>query len=411
VNRLGYILLATFVVLIAVVSWLYWPKLSPTTGPLRLTPVAFSGLPDWSTSDARGALAAFHRSCRALIALPATHAMGGAGYAGTVGDWQGVCSAAPTGQVSQDAARNFFESWFAPVAIGAGDAGDGLFTGYYEPELRASRFKSAIYKTPIYGLPDNLVSVDLGRFRSSLRGEHVAGRIEGQTLVPYETREEIDASGLSRASILLYGDDPVAVFFLQIQGSGRVRLPDGIYLRLAFAGTNGQPYTAIGRVLIQEGALDRQNVSLQSIRAWLLAHPEDEKRILEADKSFVFFREAPLGDPSLGSTGSEGVALTPGASLAVDPQLHALGAPYFVSASSPDVDATKPDHALSRLFIAQDTGGAIKGAVRGDIYWGFGKDAEEIAGRMKSPGRLFVLLPKKLAAALAPHTDFPGASQ
>jgi membrane-bound lytic murein transglycosylase A len=337
--------------------------------------------------------------------------MGGAGYAGTVGDWQGACSAAPSGAISRDAARRFFESWFAPAAIAAGDASSGLFTGYYEPQIHASRIRSAIYKTPIYGLPDDLVSVDLGLFRPDLPGEHIAGRLEGQKLIPYQTRAEIDADGLSRAPILLYGDDPVAVLFLQIQGSGRARLSNGGYLRLGFAGTNGRPYTAIGRVLIQEGALNKENVSLQSIRAWLLAHPEDEKRILEADKSFVFFREAPIGDPSLGSIGSEGVALAPGASLAVDPSRHALGAPYFVSSSSPDVDAKKPDHPLNRLFIAQDTGGAIKGAVRGDVYWGFGKNAEEIAGRMKAPGRLFVLLPKKLAAALAPHTDYPGAPQ
>jgi membrane-bound lytic murein transglycosylase A len=174
---------------------------------------------------------------------------------------------------------------------------------------------------------------------------------------------------------------------------------------------NGRAYTPIGRTLIAQGALDRQSVSLQSIRAWLLAHPDQARAVMESDDSFVFFQEAPLGDPSLGSPGNEGVPLTPGASLAVDPYLHAMGAPFFVAATSPDPDAAKPDHPLDRLLVAQDTGGAIKGPERGDVFWGFGPSAEAIAGRMKSHGQLFVLLPKHLAAALAPYKDYPGASQ
>jgi membrane-bound lytic murein transglycosylase A len=211
--------------------------------------------------------------------------------------------------------------------------------------------------------------------------------------------------------VLLYADDSIAVFFLHIQGSGRVRLPDGSYLRLAFAGVNGRAYTPIGRTLIAQGALDRQSVSLQTIRAWLLAHPDQARGVMESDGSFVFFQETPLGDPALGSPGSEGAELTPKASLAVDPHLHALGAPYFVAATSPDPDSAKPDSTLDRLLIAQDMGGAIKGPVRGDVFWGFGPSAEAIAGRMKSPGRLFVLLPKRLASALAPYKDYPGATQ
>ena len=165
------------------------------------------------------------------------------------------------------AARNFFETWFAPVAIGAGSDAQGLFTGYYEPELRASRAKTGIYRTPIYGLPDDLVSVDLGFFKSALHDEHISGRLDGHRLVPYATRADIDADGLAHAPVLLYADDPIAVFFLHIQGSGRVRLPDGSFQRLAFAGVNGRAYTPIGRTLIARGALDRQSVSLQSIRA------------------------------------------------------------------------------------------------------------------------------------------------
>lgn len=286
-----------------------------------------------------------------------------------------------------------------------------MFTGYYEPELHASRVKSNAYRTPIYGLPDDLVSVDLGLFKSALHDERITGRVDGHRLAPYATRAEIDAHGLAHAPVLLYADDPIAVFFLHIQGSGRVRLPDGPFLRLAFAGVNGRAYTPIGRTLIAQGALDRKDVSLQSIRTWLLAHPHAARAVMESDDSFVFFQEAPLGDPALGSPGSEGVPLTPGASLAVDPHLHPLGAPFFVAAIAPDPDAAKPDRPLDRLLISQDTGGAIKGPVRGDVFWGFGSSAEAIAGRMKSHGQFFVLLPKRLAANLAPYKDYPGASQ
>jgi membrane-bound lytic murein transglycosylase A len=391
--------------------WFFWTRQAPTAGPLRLIPVAFSDVPGWSGNDPRGALAAFRRSCAALMKVPATNTMGGVGYAGAVGEWQDACSAVPVKDVSPSVARRFFETRFAPAAIGAGSTAQGLFTGYYEPELHASRTKTSAYHTPIYGLPDDLVNVDLGLFKSALHGEQIYGRVDGHRLVPYATRAEIDANGLTHAPVLFYADDPIAVFFLHIQGSGRVRLADGSFLRLAFAGVNGRAYTPIGRTLIAQRALDRQSVSLQSIRAWLVAHPDAARAVMESDDSFVFFQEKPLGDPSLGSPGSEGVALTPGASLAVDSHLHALGVPFFVAATSPDPDAAKPDQPLDRLLVAQDTGGAIKGPVRGDVFWGFGPSAEAIAGRMKSPGRLFVLLPKRLAASLAPYKDYPGESQ
>jgi membrane-bound lytic murein transglycosylase A len=409
-GRLLVFVLLAFLIAVGA-FWFFWARPTQPIGPLRLTSVSYSDLPGWTDNDARGALAAFRRSCAALSKISATRAMGGAGYAGTIGDWQGACSAAPSGNVTPSAARNFFETRFAPVAIGAGSDAQGLFTGYYEPELHASRVKTNAYRTPIYGLPDDLVSVDLGVFKSALHDERIAGRVDGHRLVPYAPRAVIDAHGLTHAPVLLYADDPIAVFFLHIQGSGRVRLSDGSFLRLAFAGVNGRAYTPIGRTLIAQGALDRQSVSLQSIRAWLLAHPEQARGVMESDDSFVFFRETPLGDAALGSPGSEGVALTPGASLAVDPHLHPLGAPFFVAATSPDPDAAKPDRPLDRLLIAQDTGGAIKGPVRGDVFWGFGPSAEAIAGRMKSRGRLFVLLPKRLAATLAPYKDYPGTSQ
>jgi membrane-bound lytic murein transglycosylase A len=328
-----------------------------------------------------------------------------------VAQWLPTCRAAPSDPVSAGAARAFFETWFSPLAIGAGSATSGLFTGYYEPELAGSWRQTQGFRVPIYGLPGDLVSVDLGRFRSDLAGRRIEGRLDGDRLVPYPTRAEIDAQGLVEARTLLYADDPVSVFFLHIQGSGRVRFSDGSIERLAFAGTNGWPYTAIGRILVARGALDFPNVSLQTIRAWLRAHPLDARRVMEADRSFVFFSLAPLGNPALGSPGTEGVPLTPAASLAVDGRLHPLGAPVYLSTTVPDINPSRPDRNFATLLVAQDTGGAIRGPVRGDVFWGFGALAQEIAGRMKSRGRFFVLVPKPVAAACAPYKDFPGSVQ
>jgi len=405
-TRLRGALVVFLLLVIAAGLWFWWTTRQPQAGPFVLTQTSFGDLPGWSGSDPRDALAAFRRSCEALAKLPAARAMGGAGYAGDVGDWQGACSALPSSTSSAAAARNYFETWFAPAAIG----GEGLFTGYYEPELRASRTRHGAFQTPIYGLPADLVSVDLGLFRPDLSGERIEGQLVGHTLAPYPTRAEIDAHGVP-ASILFYAEDPIAVFFLHVQGSGRVRLEDGNVARVAYAGQNGRPYTPVGRTLIENGSLARNAVSMQAIRAWLQAHPNQRQAILETDQSFVFFQEKPIGDPALGSEGSEGVALTPGASLAVDPHLHPLGAPFYVATTTADTDAGKAVPLLQRLLIAQDTGGAIKGAVRGDVFWGFGPRAEDMAGRMTSRGRFYALLPKALATRITPHAEYSGAAR
>src|SRR6201999_3097883 len=287
-------------------------------------------------------------------------------YAGTVGDWRPVCAAA------QGDARAFFETNFAPYVVD----GDALFTGYYEPEIRGRRSRGGAFQTPVYDIPGDLVRAELGLFNPKLQGEHISGRLDGHRLVPYATRAEINAKA-PPAPVLFYTDDPVAFFFLQIQGSGRVLFEDGSKnqtgVRIAYAGENGQPYTAIGRTLIADGALTREEVSLQSIRAWLVTHPDRAQGVMETDKSYIFFQERPVGDPALGSTGSLGASLTPLASIAVDARLHALGAPFYVAADGPDP--------LHGLLIAQDTGGAIRGGPRADIFFGFGSEAERRAGR------------------------------
>jgi membrane-bound lytic murein transglycosylase A len=365
-----------------------WQTTRP--GPLRLRQVNFSDLPGWRDADLNAALASFARGCAVLAAKPPATPMGGKGYAGTVADWLAACG------LADGEARAFFEKNFTPYQVSAGGAEAGLFTGYYEPLIRASHERHGAYQTPVYGLPPDLVRVDLSLFNPRLAGEHISGRLDGQRLVPFATRAEIDAHGVPNTKILFWCDDPVALFFLQIQGSGRVSLDDGSSERIAYAGENGRPYTAIGRILIQDGALTSQDVSLASIRAWLKQNPSRAPAVMEADQSFVFFEEKPVGDASLGSPGTLGTPLTPRASLAVDPRLNALGAPYYVDAAP-----------VKALLIAQDTGGAIRGPVRGDVFFGFGDRTEADAGGMKAQGDLYVLLPTQLALRLGAEKDFP----
>jgi peptidoglycan lytic transglycosylase A len=396
---------AIFVVVLLLIAgagvfWIWRSQQVPSAGRLVLVRARFSDLPGWRMTDPRPAYAAFRRSCAEIEKMPAATAMGGVGYAGRVGDWQGVCAALPPALSSARSAREFFESRFTPVLVMAGNTAQGLFTGYYEPQILASRTRHGAFQTPIYGLPDDLIGVDLGAFKPELAGQHIEGRIVGHRLVPYPTRAQIDADGLATAPVLLYARDPVNVFFLHIQGSGRVKLEDGSTLRIAYAGQNGRPYTPIGRVLIEDGGIDSADMSMQAIRAWLKAHPKGARDMMEQDRSFVFFKEEPIGDPSLGAAGSEGVPLTPGASLAVDAHLHPLGAPVYIAAAD-----TSPQ-ALRRLLIAQDTGGAIRGPVRGDVFWGFGPKAEDTAGRMTARGRMFVFLPKAVAASLGARRQY-----
>lgn len=359
--------------------------------PLRLTRTGFDALPGWAASRFDDARAAFRRGCAALTRRAPGSAMGGIGYAGHAGDWAGVCNDAMADS------RVFFERRFTPYLISSGADAAGLYTGYYEPLIEAALTRGGVYQTPVHALPADLVQVNLGAFNEKFAGERIAGRVENGRLVPYATRAQINAAP-PPAPVVLWAADPVALFFLEIQGSGRARLPDGRMVRLAYAATNGRPYTAIGRTLIEEGQLTRETVSLQSIRAWLKANPDQARRVMETNASYVFFQREDLTPDIPGPNGTLGVPLTPMASLAIDPRLNALGAPFFVAA-----DGNDPVHGL---MIGQDTGGAIRGAVRGDIFFGFGAEAEARAGRMNAPGRLFVLLPNAVAARIGETQDF-----
>jgi len=342
----------------------------PTTPKRVLTPVRFADLPNWQQDTVAEALPAFRRSCQSL---------------GRKTDWAGACAAlAAVPDNDNQAARGYFETWFRPYAVSDNGKRDGLFTGYYEAELHGSMQRHGAYQTPLYAWPTDLIAVDLGDFKTEWKGKHLVGKVVGQNLKPYDDRAAIARGSLAnRAAVLAWVDDPVSAFFLAVQGSGRVRLDDGRTLNIGYDGANGRDYVAIGRKLADSGDLPKP-VTMQSIRAWLAAHPNRADDVMNMNPSFVFFRTL-QGD---GPIGAQGVALTPRRSLAVDPAFVALGTPVWLDSADGE------GQGLQRLMIAQDTGGAIKGVVRGDMFWGFGAEAERKAGAMQSTGRAFLLLPK-----------------
>ncbi len=346
-----------------------------------LQPASWSDLPGWSEDDPAAAWPAFIASCRGMASKP--HGPG----------WKRVCdlARAADGKPGHDA-RRFFENNLKPYAIQAADGNaSGLVTGYYEPLLRGSRTRGKGFEQPVRGVPDDLLTIDLSSVFPELRDKRVRGRLEGNKVVPYWSRAEIAARGDQvPARTLLYVDDAVELFFLQVQGSGRVQLPDGGVVRLNYGDQNGHPYQSIGRVLVDRGDLKLEEASMQGIQAWARANPGRLQELLNANPSYVFFREVPNSKD--GPLGALGVPLTAGRSIAIDPRSVPLGAPVFLATTRPN--SSKP---LNRLVMAQDTGGAIKGAVRADYFWGFGKEAGEQAGRMKQAGRMWLLLPAEAA--------------
>ena len=357
------------------------PTVPPTTPPPAqppaplFTPVAFDALPGWEQDNLRQAWPAFQASCRAL---------------GAKADWKSVCAAAKAVDTGDGAAiRRYFETWFVPNLVRAADGADsGLITGYYEPFLRGSRQRGGANQTPLYKVPDDLITVDLGSVYPTLKGMRLRGRLSGKTVVPYGSRAEIERARIPGKE-LVWVDDPVEAFFLEVQGSGRVQLDDGETVRVAYADQNGHPYKAIGRWLVEQGELTAGEASAQGIKAWIAAHPERRQELFNVNPSYIFFREERLPDPNVGPKGALGVPLTPTRSVAIDPSFLPLGAPIFLSTTAPASDTP-----LQRLVMGQDTGGAIRGAVRADFFFGFGGQAPDNAGRMKQRGQLWVLLPR-----------------
>jgi len=359
---------------------------SSTVDEAPFSPFAVSKwemLPDWQTQDLQPAWAAFWQSCTALKNKPG---------------WQSVCDRAnELGQPDNEALHNFFEEGFTPYQVFNPDGStEGLITGYYEPKLYGSRIPTDRFRYPVYGVPEDLLTIELSEQYPQLKGMRLRGRIDGNRIVPYYDRADIDSGNAPlKGSELLWVDNEIELFFLQIQGSGRIELPDGSLVKIGYANQNGHPYASIGRKLVDMGALTLEEASMQSIKQWGKDNPHLLADLLAHNPSYVFFRELPveLSAP----LGALGVPLTDEYSMAVDRRTIPLGSPVFLSTTYPNSD--KP---LNRLMFAQDTGGAIRGAVRGDFFWGFGEQAGAQAGRMKQPGQMWVLFPKEAEPELFP---------
>lgn len=398
---------------------------------IELQAVSFAELPGWRRGDQSAVLPVFLRSCARLEGRadedPANpmEALGpsldGLSLAGTVGDWRPACAAAfEHGQkryadatASAAAARAIFEFHFRPLKVvlrrpplAGGPAAnlpdrveaDALFTGYFEPLYQASTFETPLRSAPVLRRPPDLVTLDLGEFRKDLAGERLAGYVEGGVLKPYPDHGAINGGALGAGASPIAWLDANDLFFLQIQGSGRLVLQNGRVVRVGYDGHNGRPYTAVGRLLIERGVLTAKTVSMQTIRQWLDSAPADEaRRLREANQSYVFFRELDeLPDPELGPYGADSVQLTPGRSIAVDRRFYAMGAPLWLAV--PAVEERNDE--IRRLFVAQDSGGAIKGPLRADIFIGSGLRAGEEAGRLRAEGEMIVFAPRTVAARL-----------
>ncbi len=351
--------------------------------------VDFKVLEGWRSDRLVEALAAFRKSCEVLLRAPKADHKNAFLVAGRALNWRPACKAASNvDDKSSGAARDYFEKWFRPFAVfdRSGNR-DGLLTGYYEAELSGARHPGGRFKIPLYGRPSDLVTADLGQFDASLKGRSVTGRVSNGTLVPYPDRKSIDGGRLAdKPKPLVWVDSEIDAFFLHIQGSGRIKLADGGLMRLGYAASNGRAYTAIGRTLVQRGAIARDRASMQTIRAWLAANPDKATKIMAQNARFIFFRELAGNAP----VGAQGVELTAGRSLAVDRRAVPLGVPLWLETQDP-IDPHRP---YQRLMIAQDVGHAIKGGIRGDIFFGHGLLAARRAGLMKQRGRYYLLLPK-----------------
>jgi len=368
----GFLLRAAILLALTPLAGCYY--FSPK--PVGIGPeVKWENLPGWNDDRHAEAWPALLQTCKAKRkAAP---------------PWPALCAAAEAlGEPDDTSARQFFEQWFRPHRVlGAWGRARGLITGYYEPLLQGSLKPSPGFPVALHRRPPDLITVELADLYPELAGKRVRGRLTGHKLVPYYSRADInDATAPLAGNELLWVNDPVAAFFLHIQGSGRVTLTDGRVVGVGYADQNGYPYTAIGRRLVEMGEMELDNVNLFTLRAWLRSHPQRATELLNSNASYVFFqlRDAPADGP----IGSLNVPLTAERSLAVDRKVIPLGIPVWLDTSLPG--DTQP---YRRLLLAQDTGGAISGPVRADLFFGHGERAEDYAGRMKQEGRLFALLP------------------
>jgi len=351
---------------------------TPSVAPAPVAPFVasnWSDLPDWKSLNLSPSFPALMQSCHVLKIKPL---------------WHDICASAGRLNAEDSATLHaFYETWFSPFQVRNPDGSNhGMITGYYEPKLYGSRTRSKRFRFPLYATPDDLLTIDLGAVYPELKHLRLRGRLQGNRVVPYYSRSEIDAKGNAiKARELFWVDDALALFFLQIQGSGRIELTDGTLQKVGYANQNGHPYVSIGKKLVEMGEIKLEQASMQGIKHWAQNNPYKLPALLAQNPSYVFFRDLPGGLSS--PPGALGIPLTAEYSLAVDPRTIPLGSPVFLSTTYPNNHAP-----LNRLMLAQDTGGAIKGAVRADFFWGFGKTAANQAGKMKQQGKMWVLFPK-----------------
>jgi membrane-bound lytic murein transglycosylase A len=350
------------------------PAKPPAPETARYQAMAFDALPGWNKATLEPSLRAFLAGCPRIT---------GAALSRVCSLGQGLPKA------DEAAARQFFESAFTPYALVSSEGPDsGLITGYYEPIIDGSRWYNAINRYPIFGVPDDLITVDLASLNPELRNLRLRGRLEGRRLVPYPSRAEIEARGPSYpAPVIAWTADAVALFFLQIQGSGQVRLDGAERIRIGFADQNGHPYRSLGRYLVERGEMPLEQASMQGIQAWAAANPGKLQEALNVNPSYVFFRELPVS--AEGPVGALGTPLAAGHSVAVDRRFVPLGAPVYLATTYP-----LSEERLERLMAAQDVGGAIRGVVRADFFWGTGAEAGALAGRMRQQGKMWLLWPR-----------------
>lgn len=390
------------ILLLFVYLWSMRLKL-PTVPPkpqeppqVTFKPVGFNELPGWDTSDTRTSLTTFQASCRVFLRQAADKEVGSPHFPLTAQDWWPVCRASlKLSNPTQAQAKAFFEAWFDPGRLEDSEPLEGLFTGYYVPIYQGSLKKTKQYDVPIYGLPSNWVRFRLKDFDQNLPDRKIVGRIEGHAIVPFHTRAEINQGAISKAApVLVWLDSEVDRLFLEIQGSGFIELEDGRHIFIGYAGENGAAYSSIASVLIARGVMTRDNASMQKIKAYLSEHPDEVQEVMNHNKSFVFFNKQTKSM----AQGAQGVYLTEGYSMAVDRSWIPLGMPLWLNTTKPVADLTSAEsEPFERLFIAQDTGGAIRGPIRGDVFWGMGSQAGAIAGRMKNKGVYWLFLPREEA--------------
>lgn len=355
-------------------------------------PVSYQNLSGWDKENYSQLLTLFRQNCQNIQQLPPNRYLGGVKglFGGKAQDWLPACNAAMTIDISNPVqSKQFFETWLQPYQY-TFSGQTGKVTGYYEPEVQGSTVRYGAYQTPVYAKPSDLIA------RKNIDGQVEYGVVKDGVLVPYYSRAEIDHGALNGKNLeIAWVKDPIDLFFMQIQGSGRIVLPDGNIVRLGYAGKNGQPYTALGKVMIDQGLLDAQSVDMYSVRSWLHSHPEQAVALMEQNKNYVFFRSLKDQNANTGPIGAFGSSLTAGRSVAVDRQWIPLGVPLWLETTMPTTANAQGRSPWKHMVFAQDIGGGINGISRIDLFTGWGSQAAWYAGFMNEEGKVYLLLPRR----------------